>query len=204
MIASVIKMVQAGFLIAGYPIIIYVLLTYHAAWLGALLIFGMIGWRIHRLDGWLWWLAGLLAVVVISGKLIGIASILKLSPLLIHASLFYLFYQSLKDMPLIERFARLDFDDLPHGIAEYCRKLTILWSVFFALNIVACLGLALWGDDDVWAMYNGFVVYVLIISLMLGEYVWRHFAFPDLEIPPLWHSMRNIVKNGHKIWGREE
>lgn len=204
MIASVIKKAQVGLLIAGYPVIIYLLLTHNAAWLGALLVVGMIVWKVHRRDDWLWWLAGLLVLAAVVGVLFGVDSIPKLTPLLIHAGLFYLFSQSLKGMPLIERFARLDFDELPSGIQAYCRKLTVLWSAFFALNVIVCLWLALWGDDAVWVLYNGLIVYVLIVGLMLGEYVWRHFAFPGLEIPPLSHSMRNIVKNGHKIWGNEK
>lgn len=204
MFTKAIKTAQAGLLIAGYPLIIYLLLTHHAAWLGAVLVFAAIVWKIHRRDNWLWWLAGLLVLVMLSARLFGVAAIPRLSPLLIHAGLFYLFFRSLKDVPLIERFARLDFDELPPGIPEYCRKLTILWSVFFALNIAGCLWLAWWGNDHIWVLYNGLIVYLLIVGLMLGEYVWRHFAFPDLEIPPLSHSMRNMLKNGHKIWEREK
>lgn len=201
MIASVIKRAQAGLLIAGYPVVIYLLLSHNVAWLGALLVMGMLAWKLHRRDDWLWWLAGLLAVGAVSARLFGIDSIPKLTPLLIHAGLFVLFYRSLDGMPLIERFARLDFDELPPGIPEYCRKLTVLWSLFFAANILFCLWLAFWGDDELWVLYNGLIVYVLIVGLLLGEYVWRHFAFPGLEIPPLSHSMRNMMKNGHKIWG---
>jgi uncharacterized membrane protein len=204
MLANVIKGVQTGLLIAGYPVIVYLLLTNHAAWLGAVLVCAAIIWKIRGRDRWLWWLAGLLLLLLVLARVFGIASIPRLSPLLIHAALFYLFVQSLKDVPLIERFARLDFDELPPGIPEYCRKLTILWSGFFALNIAGCLCLALWGTDDAWVLYNGLIVYLLIAGLMFGEYVWRHFAFPGLEIPPLSHTMRNMVRNGHKIWERGE
>jgi uncharacterized membrane protein len=204
MIASVIKKAQAGLLVAGYPVIIYLLLTHNAAWLGAVMIVAAIVWKIHGRDDWLWWVAGLLLLVAVAAKLFGVGSVPKLSPLLIHAGLFYLFFYSLRDVPLIERFARLDFDELPPGIQAYCRKLTVLWCVFFALNIVGCLWLAFWGDDDVWVLYNGLIVYFLIAGLILGEYVWRHFAFPELEIPPLSQSVRNMMRNGHKIWGSRQ
>jgi uncharacterized membrane protein len=204
MIASAIKKAQAGLLVAGYPLIIYLLLTHNAAWLGAVLVVGAIIWKLRGRHDWYWWLAGLLLVLSVAGRLFGVDAIPKLTPLLIHAGLFYLFAHSLKGTPLIERFARLDFDELPPGIPEYCRKLTVLWSGFFALNILVCLWLALWGDDKLWVLYNGLIVYVLIVGLMLGEYVWRHFAFPGLEIPPLSHSMRNMIKNGHKIWGSDK
>ncbi len=198
------KYLQTALFIAGYPVVIYLLLTHHAGWIGAALVVGMIVWKIRRRHDWLWWLAGLTALAAAAAWLFGIASILKLSPLLIHTGLFLVFFQSLNDIPLIERFARLEFAELPPGIADYCRKLTLLWSCFFALNIVGCLWLAFWGNDEAWVVYNGLIVYLLIVGLTLGEYVWRHFAFPDLDIPPLLHSLSNIVRNGHKIWGAPE
>ena len=106
---------------------------------------------------------------------------------------------------MIEQFARLDFgDELPAEIAAYCRKLTILWTVFFAANIAGCTWLAILGDDATWVLYNGLIVYLLIGALLLGEYLWRRIAFPDMEIPSLAHTIRSIIHNGHKIWGQEK
>jgi len=191
-------------LIAGYPIIIYLLLTYQVAWLGALLVFGMVMWKLHHRDNWLWRMAILLIGALVASRLFGMDATLKMSPLFIHTGLFYIFMQSLNNVPLIERFARLDFGDtLPTGITSYCRKLTILWALFFAANIVGCMWLAIFGDDATWALYNGLIVYLLIGALLLGEYLWRRIAFPDLEIPPLAQTIRSIVNNGHKVWEQE-
>ncbi len=203
MLLTVIKGAQAVLLVAAYPLIIYFLLTHSAAWLGAALVFSLILWKIHRRDDWLWWLAGLSVLMLLTTSLFGIDAIPKMSPLLIHMGLFYIFSQSLKDKPLIEQFARLDFPELPPEIEAYCRQLTVLWSGFFALNIAACLWLAFWGSNSQWVLYNGLIVYFLIAALMLGEYVWRRIRFPDLEIPPFSQTIRNIVKNGHKIWGHK-
>lgn len=205
MLGRIIKGAQFGLLIAGYPVIIYLLLSYQIAWLGALLVFGLVVWKLQHRENWLWWAVILLVSVLASARLFGIDAILKLSPLLIHTSLFYIFMQSLNTTPLIERFARLDFDDkLPPGITTYCRKLTILWTIFFATNIAVCAWLAIRGDDAVWILYNGLIVYLLIGALLLGEYLWRRIAFPDLEIPPLARTIRSIVNNGHKIWEQEK
>ena len=202
---QLVKGIQGGLLIIGYPVIIYVLLSYQVAWLGALLVFGLIVWKLHHRDNWPWLALILLVTILISARLFGTDAILRLSPLLIHISLFYIFMQSLNTTPLIEQFARLDFGDtLPAEITAYCRKLTILWTIFFAANIAGCTWLAIKGDDATWVLYNGLIVYLLIGSLLLGEYLWRRIAFPDLEIPSLAHTIRSIINNGHKIWGQEK
>jgi uncharacterized membrane protein len=203
--SQLVKGLQSGLLIAGYPVIIYLLLSYQVAWLGALMVFGLIVWKLHRRDNWLWLAVILLVSILVSARLFGIDAILRLSPLLIHSSLFYIFMQSLHTTPLIEQFARLDFGDaLPAEIKAYCRKLTILWAIFFAANIAGCTWLAILGDDATWVLYNGLIVYLLIGTLLLGEYLWRRIAFPDKEIPSLAHSIRSIINNGHKIWGQEK
>lgn len=203
--SQLVKGLQSGLLIAGYPVIIYLLLSYQVAWLGALMVFGLIVWKLHRRDNWLWLAVILLVSILVSARLFGIDAILRLSPLLIHSSLFYIFMQSLNTTPLIEQFARLDFGDaLPAEIKAYCRKLTILWAIFFAANIAVCTWLAILGDDATWVLYNGLIVYLLIGTLLLGEYLWRRIAFPDMEIPSLAHSIRSIINNGHKIWGQEK
>jgi uncharacterized membrane protein len=204
-ISRLIKGIQLGLLIAAYPVIIYLLISSQAAWLGVLLVFTMITWKLRHRDNWLWWILALALLALLSIRLFGIDAILKMSPLLIHTSLFSIFLQSLKTTPLIERFARLDFGDaLPPGIAAYCRKVTILWTGFFAANIVGNVWLAIRGNADAWVLYNGLIVYLLVGALLLGEYLWRRIAFPDLEIPSLTHTVRSMINNGHKIWEQEK
>jgi len=198
--AQVVKGGLFSLLILAYPAIIYLLLSRNLPWLGTFLVLGVITWKIHNRSDWLWWLAAIVATTLFTAKLFGSGAVSKLSPVLIHAALLYLFLNSLRSTPLIERFAQLDFPELPPEIKLYTRKLTMLWAGFFALNIVACLWLALWGDDSSWAIYNGLIVYLLIVTLVLGEYAWRHIRFPHLEIPSLLQTTRNIIRNGHKIW----
>ncbi|MEE9493338.1 MAG: hypothetical protein V3W04_08180 [Gammaproteobacteria bacterium] len=203
MLLSILKKIQGGLLVASYPLIIYFLITHGVAWLGAVFIFAMILWKIHQRDNRLWWILGLSVFMLLTIRLFGVEAIPKLTPLLIHTGLFYIFSQSLKNAPLIEQFARLDYPDLPPEIETYCRQLTILWSGFFALNIIACFWLALWGKDTWWVLYNSVIIYALIATLMLGEYIWRHIRFPDIEIPSFSHTIKNIIKNGHTIWGHK-
>jgi len=125
----------------------------------------------------------------------------KLLPTLIQLFLMHFFYRTLVNgPPLIERFVRLEFSELPAGVVEYCRQLTILWTGFFAFNALMCSGLALWGQASWWAVYTGVIIFLLTGILMIGEYIYRHYKFPDMEIPDLKTSARNMVVNARQIW----
>lgn len=193
-----------GLLAIAYPLIVYYLLANDLPLIGAALVTAIVIWKIKNRGDWLLWVTGLLILVVVTGYFIGPEFISKLSPLLIHFSLFSLFGYSLKTTPLIERFARMDFPELPPGIAEYCRNLTIVWTAFFALNIVACIWMAIYGNNKFWALYNGLFVYLLIALLVVGEYVWRRLRFPDLDIPDFRQTLENMIKNGPQVWAKND
>jgi len=127
----------------------------------------------------------------------------KILPVLIQLMLMYFFGRTLlkgKGPSFIESFVRLEFPEFPPGISEYCRQLTILWTSFFAFNALMCVGLALWGNDAWWALYNGVFIYLMIGVLTIGEYIYRHFRFPDLGIPDPGSTIKTMIVNGRKIW----
>ena len=105
-----------------------------------------------------------------------------------------------KGPPLIESFVRLEFPEFPPGIGRYCRQLTIMWTGFFGFNALMCIGLAVWAPDAWWAFYNSILIFVMTGMLMVGEYIYRHFRFPDLDIPKPMSTIKTMVSNGRKIW----
>jgi uncharacterized membrane protein len=125
----------------------------------------------------------------------------KLLPTLFQLVFMYFFYKTLRQgPPLIERFVRLEFNELPPGIVDYCRQLTILWTGFFGFNALMCSILALWGPASWWAFYSGVMIFILTGLLMIGEYIFRHYKFPDMHIPDLKTSARNMAINAKQIW----
>lgn len=127
----------------------------------------------------------------------------KVLPVLIQLMLMYFFGRTLlkgKGPSFIESFVRLEFPEFPPGISEYCRQLTILWTGFFAFNTIMCVTLAIWSNDYWWAIFNGIFIYVMIGVLMIGEYIYRHFRFPDLGIPDPHSTIKTMIVNGRKIW----
>jgi len=127
----------------------------------------------------------------------------KVLPVLIQLMLMYFFGRTLlKGMgpPFIESFVRLEFAELPPGISDYCRQLTVVWTCFFAFNVVMCVVLAIWANDTWWALYNGVFIYLMIGVLTTVEYIYRHFRFPELDIPDPKSTIKNMFVNGRKIW----
>ena len=67
-----------------------------------------------------------------------------------------------------------------HGVA-YTRKVTLLWCGFFAANAVIASWLAYHREMEWWLLYNGFISYVLIGVLLVGEMVvrrWHRYNAP--------------------------
>jgi uncharacterized membrane protein len=131
------------------------------------------------------------------------AATAKILPVLIQLMLMHFFGKTLLKShapSLIERFVRLEFAELPPGIAEYCRQLTLIWTAFFAFNAVVCLMLAFFAPISWWAIYTGVGIFILTGLLMMGEYIYRHFLFPDMEIPNVKSSVKSMVINCRSIW----
>ncbi len=96
-------------------------------------------------------------------------------PAVINAALLVGFGSTLRrgSMPMIERFARLQTDDLPDEALAWCRGWTQVWCGFFVLNGATVLVLARWAPVSWWALYTGLLSYVLIGLLMATEWLLR-------------------------------
>jgi uncharacterized membrane protein len=86
-----------------------------------------------------------------------------------------------KSMPMIERFARLQVDELNSEQQAWCRMWTWIWCAFFIANGSTALALATWGPMKWWALYNGFICYGLIGVLFATEWCLRHRRFPEIR-----------------------
>jgi uncharacterized membrane protein len=120
-------------------------------------------------------LAGLTAIV--NSELL-----LRLYPAAVAAGVFLLFATSLHTPPsMIERFARLQQPDLPPEGVRYTRKVTQVWCVFLILNSLTALYTALYSSREVWSLYNGLIVYVLMGLLFAGEWLIRKYIVKPQE-----------------------
>ena len=110
-----------------------------------------------------WWLRG------------GTGS-LMLYPVFVNTVLLLVFGLSLfKQQSFIESIARKRGMNVgPHNL-RYLRALTAVWTGFFALGVVLSGFTVLYGNMDLWLLYNGLVSYLLMGVLFVGELIVRYF-----------------------------
>jgi uncharacterized membrane protein len=175
---------QAAFILA-YPFIVYLAyLRFETRAAGGVLL-GLVALsmalQIRGPAGDLWHLVrehlGLVLLIVIA-IVTGERFVLQLLPVGVSLFLLGTFGWSLfAGPPMVERFARLADPDLPDFCVPYCRKVTIAWCVFLAANAL-CAGALVWaGSFEAWALYTGFVAYLLLGAAFAGEFILRKLWF---------------------------
>lgn len=171
----------------GYPLAIYLaLLWFEPRWVAlAAAVLILLRWRGRALGvfaGMSWLshavIAGSLALSL--GALVANdETLLLLYPAGISLALLALFALSLRTPPsMVERMARLTHPELPEEAVRYCRRVTEVWCAFFAVNASVSIWSALAASREVWALYNGFLVYLVMGTLFAGEWLLRRHLFP--------------------------
>lgn len=96
----------------------------------------------------------------------------RLYPVIMVLTVLVAFATSLRRTPLVESIARRMGETLDgHGVA-YCRKVTWVWTVFLSVHLAVTIS-TVFASYEIWAVYNGFVAYVLMGALFVGEWVVR-------------------------------
>jgi len=114
-----------------------------------------------------------LAALVVWGMYLLKANVwFRLYPAVMVAAAFTAFFVSLFRTPLCEAVARRMSGELDERGVRYCRKLTVVWTAFLGCHLAVTVA-TVFMPMEVWAVYNGFVAYVLMGSLALGEFVYR-------------------------------
>lgn len=201
---GIVKSIIVTSLFLAYPYLVYRGIASGMAWLAPAIFSGIyllqsfstrnIKIKIYK---------ALIAIALLLGAYYLQTITAKVLPVLIQLMLMYFFGRTLlkgKGPSFIESFVRLEFPEFPPGISEYCRQLTLLWTGFFAFNAIMCVTLAIRGSDFWWTLYNGVFIYLMIGVLVIGEYIYRHFRFPDLGIPSPQSTIKTMIVNGRKIW----
>lgn len=163
-----------------YPLIAVVMLRHVSAiWLVVVLI-GALGLRL-----WLGGKSAPLSMIIASiGAIVGISVTaifdqnlsVRLYPVFMSGAMLVAFTVSLFHPPtIIERFARMAEPDLPDHAVKYTYKVTIVWCIFIAANLIVSMWTVLYASMQVWAIYNGLVSYILMAALFLGELIYRKF-----------------------------
>lgn len=182
----------------------------------------VLNWK-PLLSSMLFLLAGLFCFI--TGK----EFFIRLYSVVINASLLIIFGSTLFFGPnIVFRFATLadktiQGSSFEENVKKYCRKVTIVWCVFFILNgtAAACTTFAdvLFGVSperarELWAFYNGGISYILMGTLFAAEFAVRKIvdkkmikAFPITKFTADSRKDKSIVcyeekwsKKSYKTW----
>ena len=105
--------------------------------------------------------------------------LLRLYPSAVSLSMLILFGATLVHPPtMVERFARLQREELSAASVRYTRHVTQAWCLFFIANGAIAAYTAVFASREAWALYNGVIAYILMGTLFAGERVLRRRLLP--------------------------
>lgn len=97
---------------------------------------------------------------------------LKIYPVLMNGAICSVFAISLTRTPLITKYAEKMHYDLDEPAKKYTAKATLAWAIFMGYNTLISL-ITVFMPVKIWVIYNGFISYILIGLMMIGEYITR-------------------------------
>ena len=165
-----------------YPVIIYLGLKYSAPGVVGAGIAGLILLRIllqkkrpnPEVLKPLIPLAGLIILIFFINLFLNQELIIRMYPVIMNFGFFLLFVGSLFRPPsMIERFASMTENKISTELKQYTCKVTIVWSVFLAINTAISIYTVIFSSLEIWTLYNGFIAYLLMGLLFSGEYAIR-------------------------------
>lgn len=99
--------------------------------------------------------------------------VVKYYPVVVNFLIFLMFFTSLfQKETVIQKISRAMEPDIKPKALEYTRKLTYVWAVFTFLNWLVSVA-TVFMSEAVWALYNGFISYLLIGMFFAVEYIVR-------------------------------
>src|SRR5271169_2840074 len=125
------------------------------------------------------------------------AIIFGLPHLVTNLFLMWFFARTLKigREPLITSISRRIHGSLTPEIEIYTRRVTIVWSLFFVLQVVASLVLYIFASLEAWSMFINILNAPLIILVFLCEYSYRIWRF---------RNHKSSILSGWKFLSRDK
>lgn len=172
--------IAVALLLLAYPVIVYLGLSQGAlqevSYLLFVILFLRLGLLLFAKKGAKWLLPiCILGLLLISYSLLKQTDTsLKLYPVMVNGVMLISFFVTLwQKQSMVERLARLQEPNLDQRGIHYTRSVTKVWCAFFLLNGSIALYTSLYASMQWWSLYNGLIAYVLIGTLMAGEWLFR-------------------------------
>lgn len=131
----------------------------------------------------------LLALVFVGPK-----TLLYFPPVLINLFGFGFFARSLRvgRQPVISRIATLERGKLTPELAAYTRRLTWIWTIFFALMASISAFLAVFAPMNWWSLFTNCINYLLVGLLYFGEFAYRRRRYRQYHHASPFQIIRSI------------
>lgn len=147
---------------------------------------------------------GLIAValMLVIGALFFSRIASQLFPVMIYLVLIWFFGRTLIHPPsLIERFVKLQFTDIPADVLDYCRRLTVIWTLLFAGIVLASVILIVTNNTWYFTLLHGVVVWVLMAILAVTEHMYRLYRFPFMrgQTPSIQETFQAAIQSRDQL-----
>lgn len=177
-----------GALFCAYPLLVWAGVARESPRLVAtvlLVLLGPASWWLARqrrpaAERWMLLAPVLTVVALLAAAAFDAALWLFVEPVAISLAFLGLFGSTLQRgrMPMIERFARLQVQDLTEPQRAWCRLWTVLWCGFFVAHATTA-GLLVLAPIEWWVFYNTVLFYVAMGCMFASEWLLRRRRFPD-------------------------
>lgn len=180
------RVVSGAFIVAS-PFVLYFAVTRPAVETAAWIV---VGWLLLRtIPAWLaaprehavaaLRLPMVAVVCAVAGALSKERALLLLMPSLTQLGFAWVFGSTLRvgQMPLIERFARMQKAELDPRERAHCRFFTGVWALMMVVSALVGVALAAVAPTWMWAAFAGVGGYAFVAVLFAVEYLVRAFRF---------------------------
>lgn len=186
-----------------YPVAIWLGLTRLGARATSVMVLGLLipilAFRLRGADRTTFWsvlrVPMAILVLVVLGIVTDDARFVLALPVLISVVLLFTFGETLRpgQVPMIERFARMQEKDLSPEKQAHCRRWTGIWCGFFVVNGAVAALLGIFATPFVWATYTGGLAYALMGALFAIEFVSRRRRFRDFGRGPIDRLLQRVL-----------
>ncbi len=182
--------IVSALLVTLSPVVLYFAATRLSVVHAALVVGGFIVFRtaVKALVTRREHLRGLLPLPIVAiacailGAIVNDARFLLVLPSVFQFAFAGVFFSSLRkgsEMPLVERFARMQETHLTPAKARYCRTVTWVWAAILAVSGIFGLLLAYFASPAVWAIASGIGPYALVVVVFAIEFCVRQIRFRE-------------------------
>lgn len=117
-------------------------------------------------------------ILCLTGAFMNYPSLTLYLPVLFSVGFFISFAYTLLFPPsMVEIFARMIIPERSPDEIAYCRRITIVWVIFFGLNGSVAFFTACCASIAAWSLYNGLLSYVVIGIIFAVELCYRYWRF---------------------------